>query len=430
MKNQILKTFTPAVGLIGLLAFLFTLTGCQNPASSASAPTNLAGKIYDGATALPLAGATVYWGSTSATTAADGSFSIPLGQSSGTIVSDFGVYKAGYNVVFLKSFPIDSANPPSVSLPILQSIAPTATHTLSISPLMGSNGAEVATGTSVEITLMANGVDDVTTLNQSYTQGSGISLTSTIATSNTLVRIDELSNGQPIASTWIPHVDLSGTATNLGTVTLAANSNTQFTGSPASSGSLALYYYTGQGFDYVFLPSNQYSLPVPPVSPSGTVAVDYSSSSTTSDGYTVSSFALTNPLASLGTSIPLPTLPTAVFTSGPTVKPSYNSTSKTLTVGSVAGASLYFLQISSLTNSTNKLYVGIFSTSNSVVLPDWLVKVLAGNAVTLSYQALNYTLSLSQWFNGFLNLSSPIPAGSGSYLSGSSGSNMQTSLQF
>ena len=98
--------------VIGFLSLVFLmsvfLTGCPAPGGGGGGATTYSGTVLDFVTGQPVSGATVAFGAYSATSAPDGTFSINLGQQTGTLTGDFSMYATGYQFYYANSVTLNA----------------------------------------------------------------------------------------------------------------------------------------------------------------------------------------------------------------------------------------------------------------------------------------------------------------------------------
>jgi hypothetical protein len=93
VKKQIMVMLVLMAALIGL-GFVFT--GCDLSGNGNGATPKITGVVRDSVNGDPVDGATITFGERSATTGADGSFSIDLGDSSGVVIDSWSTRASGY----------------------------------------------------------------------------------------------------------------------------------------------------------------------------------------------------------------------------------------------------------------------------------------------------------------------------------------------
>ncbi|NNM66724.1 MAG: hypothetical protein HKM06_01800 [Spirochaetales bacterium] len=419
-----------------VLCAVFLILGCQSPTTTASnsnsggagTATSLKGTLYDGSTSAPLAGATVYWGSQTATTVSDGTFSIPLSQNTGTLTADFGISKPGYKVVFFQSMPVDAGNPPVVSFDLSPLVSTTSNSVTITLKLTDQNGVELPAGTPICFTVAFSGGSSSTTATYS-TGGSSLTMGGSGFTSTSSVRIDELSSTTqfPIATAWMSNVNLSGPTANLGTVQLTTNPDVTFTGGSSAS----VYYETSN--NNVLLSTNYSPLSgaVPVAAPPASTLVAVASHATfnTSDGYMGINDALGAEVSSLSSNMTLPTLTGSPITGGPAVAPTYSS--GTLTLSAVSGANLYQVLIVPA-NGSSTFSLSLVSANPTIVLPAWVTAAVAGSQADVSTSVENFSLDTQSFFEMALH---DIPLSNVSFstlyaYSGTGSNNLDATLQF
>jgi hypothetical protein len=101
------------------LAAVAWLAGCAlSPPPEGPSGTQLAGKVYDSITGDPIPGVAIRFGSLSAESAADGGFSIPLGETGETLVAGWLIFKQDYQFTYVDRVSIDSSRNWQLAIPL------------------------------------------------------------------------------------------------------------------------------------------------------------------------------------------------------------------------------------------------------------------------------------------------------------------------
>ena len=112
MRGRVVSLF---VGL-GAAALLSNCT--LSPPPEEPSGRQLTGKVYDSVTGDPIPGVALRFGSLSAESESDGSFSIPLGESRETLVAGWLIFKPDYQFTFIDRVSIDSSRDWQLAIPI------------------------------------------------------------------------------------------------------------------------------------------------------------------------------------------------------------------------------------------------------------------------------------------------------------------------
>ncbi len=375
-----------SVGLL-LLFMVLGFYGC-NLQSAGSGNNTYSGTVVDWFTGNPVSGATVAFGSYSATSAADGTFSMNLGQQTGTLTGDYSVYATGYQFLYVNSVTLNAASNLKLTIPLLHTPTIFAAHTVSGKIYKSDGITEASTQTVTMVVLNASG--GFYSSQFTYTSGStGYSITTPTFGTDCLVEVQAPGDSFVVI---VNKVDLSGSSTTLNLT------------EPSSTTSVTANGTSGNAYQLIL--SSPYGH-VP-----GTWLTLLSASSVTAtftnpynyQGYwTQVSQSLNTPTTgnqtiSVSTSGPAPitspvTLPSLLST-GPTQAPSASPLSYsngTLSLASVTGANGYSFQPTG--------YGMILSNNSAAVnLPSWMKSMLSGKSIAVSvvpfYSSISFDLSV------------------------------------
>ncbi len=381
-----------AVAGVILLALWLLLAGCPAATPPAAAKHTFSGQVFDALNGRPVYGAVVSYGSFDATSGADGSFTMELGEETGSMSASLSVRADGYFFTYFVSVTMNAGSDPHETIQ-LQPVDATAyvSHTLS-GRIYDSTPTEIANTTPLTFTVLNSG-GGMNTFSTTYS--GGYSITVRAFGSDCLVAV--LVGGASPFFVMSRQVDLSAASTTLNfTEDLAATTNVDVTGSQAGNkAQLTFATPYGRVPASVITLSGAASDPYAVTNPYGyqgtwqqtqVGAVDVPAT-----GYRIV-FTSTSPAAAIG---PSETLPAVNLSLAPTAAPvviTLAYSAGTLSMTSVASANLYVFIL--VNQSTTALVGMILSPSETVSLPSWLSSRLAGKTYAVMVQTFGASSEL------------------------------------
>jgi len=112
MRRRVVSLFAG----VAALAFLPSCT--LHPPPEGLSGGKLSGKVYDSINGDPIPGVALRFGSLSAVSASDGTFSLPLGEGEGTLVAGWLLFKQDYQFTLIDRVSIDAGRDWQLVIPM------------------------------------------------------------------------------------------------------------------------------------------------------------------------------------------------------------------------------------------------------------------------------------------------------------------------
>jgi hypothetical protein len=217
--GRVLFVLTVVLAALGLV-----IMGCDL-GGNGGATRKITGIVRDSVNGDPVNGATVTFGDSSATTGADGSFSLDLGASSGVVISSWSMRASGYDLTYWEQVSVDGSQDADVPVYINRLGVDTAmgdwtdygysTHQIDLT-VKDSGGNEIPTGWRVEAEVLnSNGGSDRGT-HLTYTNGGPNTFDTPSFGSDCLVVATVEDDAEVLQFVvWAKQVDLSASTTPL-----------------------------------------------------------------------------------------------------------------------------------------------------------------------------------------------------------------------
>jgi hypothetical protein len=399
---------------IALVTPILLLTGCPDDVVTPDPNGTINGVIYDSVSGDPVSGVTVAFAGTSATTDANGTYSIDLGASSGDVTGPLEIHKDNYVFLYNTEMVADASQDYSVAQtiePIDDSAYTTKTVTLTVEA-DDSGGTVDYTGWSADVAVLKNGAVYDGSIDSSAAGAFTGTIDTTVFGSDVLVAIEVFDDASAVQFATIREgVDLSGTAPSLTfahddsdvgsivTVTVEGQTDNMFSYALVTDYGLLEDASGGMFSDPTT--SGTVEIPVPAQTDiQGVWLQIVADDSYGSDpGPSKLLFAYSSLVSAQYTAGDTVTLPTPATGMGPTSAPDpveFGYTTGTLSVTEFQGIAIHQFAVYEDTSAPpNRTKIGDIQgvLTNQIALPDWVKNKLTGATRTVELMPLDVSVS-------------------------------------